>query len=49
MTVDSQTTKTYICQVSRHLTENDNDLLKLEKSKWTLAVASILDLHENGQ
>ena len=32
MPIDSQTLKTYICQVSRHLTETKNDLLKLMKT-----------------
>ena len=34
MPIDSQNPKTYIRQVSSHLTENKNDLIKLIKTKW---------------
>ena len=38
----------YICQVSRQLIENKNDLLKIDKTNMA-AAASFQISHENGQ
>ena len=47
MPIESQTPNTYVYQISRHLTENKNDFLKLINLE--MAVIAFLAAHENEQ